>query len=286
MDMFTLLDSSLNYDWNMPDPGYRNLDPLKVKDYIISTPEPLFKDFVTSVLDHTKYYDFYKFKAALLISLNKFIQEIADRPFYIFFNLMDRIGSEQWLVLLLWNRLRNLNVKGFITSYSDQVPEDSSILIIDDAIYSGTNMISLMDNYTYGMHEINRRPIMYQFHLVVPYVSLTGGIEVESFNTLSFISTIRLYSHIQTYSIREILSHEHKILSHYDLIISSYGIEGDPVPIYFDHKIGNEFASFPTIYLEGRIPNRSSFGPLMDIVPSRRIIKNVETFIKDRLATI
>lgn len=283
---YQLLERSLQRDWSFPDAGGRNLSHEKVSKYLEETSDPLYREFVKVVLDHTKYVSYQDLLINLAKSFRHFQESIRHKPFWISFPLGHKVGSENWLIFLLWPWLREMNVEGIITYQEDSPhpPSNSHILIVDDAIYSGNNVLGTIDRYTFELKS-KGLPTNFIYHLLIPYVSKDGKSDILTFIRggpyCFFRGAIEFHESVTTYQISTLL--DGPLMTNYDKISRAYRINGFPVPIYFDHKVGNHFASFPQIYLKGFIPPHHETGSLLIKNPSRDIIYQVRDFINNFL---
>lgn len=169
MDLINFFNQTLNYNWDM-DPIDRTLDPQKAKEYLAKFTDPDEYKLIKTMLEKLEYWCFEDFKKALFLSFEKFKNNIGHKPFYI---LLDesKIGSEWWLVALLWSKIKELNFQDFITRKSSSLPDNSNIVLIDDAIYSGHHLLSLIDEYTFN-NKINGDK--YNWHIMTPIVNKEG----------------------------------------------------------------------------------------------------------------
>lgn len=245
------------------NPGTRGLDMHRVASYLNAFPpeRSAEKDVATQALAHTHYIPEAEFLNALETSFQKFVENIQNRPFYIYVPV-HKLGSEMVLLVHLWSRLRQMNVKGFVgaprSALQCTVEGKEEVLIIDDAVYTGINTISKIDELSYesrGKHS-PENPII--FHLVIPYASVSGKIPLETFTGDQQYVVVHSY-YTQVFPI--VQCPDEDVQMAFDLQTPEL------LPIYFDHKVANNFATFPMIYLEGYIPGGPKMGPLIKGLP-------------------
>lgn len=280
------LDLTLQYNWDM-EPVDRSFDLVKVKAYLGLIPEP-YRSVIVILLGNTKYIPYFEFKQSLLQAFEIFRNTIGNTELLLFMNI-DKIGSEHWVTALLWPQLREFNITRIIDSNSEiKLDSVNDILIIDDAIYSGHNILFQIDTLTYNIaekvgakqNEIGR---YVHFHLIVPYVSLEGEQEISQFCRDMNIG-LSIYSRYDLNGLNKIINIEVLGPEIKDQLYNLFGIEWTNAPaLYFDHKVAGPQSSYPTIYLEGRLPDGSQFGPLLKSLPSRYKIEELEQLYENYL---
>lgn len=277
------LEETLQYNWDM-QPVDRSFDPIKVKAYLDLIPEP-YKSVISQLLINTKYIPYHEFKQSLLQSFDIFRDKIGNTELLLFVDT-NKIGSEHWVTALLWPQLREFNITRIIDQDSAiELDSVNNVLIIDDAIYSGVNVLSYIDMLTYHIAEkagVQQNEIggYFHFHLIVPYVSIEGEEEVASFCRSMNIG-LSIYSVYHLNGLETLMNINSEIEAN---LYPLFGIEWSNAPaVYFDHKVAGAQSTYPTIYLEGRLPDGSQFGPLLKSLPSRYKIEELEQLYKNYL---
>lgn len=278
-------DSTLGYDWDMDKtfPIDRSLDPIKIAGYLSMLEEPD-RSFVQELIAKTTYVPYQEFKLALLESFDSFHKHIGQTPFYIMLP-SSKIGSEHWLTALLWSQLREMNIRGIIDDASTlPIMGMKEILIIDDAIYSGNNMLGSMDGFTYNLSLTTRREQCeigkhFHFHVVVPFVSKGGKSLIEKvceeLNTQCSMYGRKYVSDLpDVIDLKKYYSAEMKRMR--DTLREKFGIEVIVVPpLYFGHKVAGTMSTFSSIYQQGLLPDGTKYGSLFKVDPSRDKIEEL-----------
>jgi len=222
--------------------GKRTISDDMWNDYISRIEDPVYKNIVETVRKNTIYVPWKDLVSNLILSYEKFLTEIGDKPFKILIETR-KFSSQDIFILLLWNKIKDIkNFEGFITENS-QLDNDEIILIIDDCIYSGHTTLGSIDVLTY-----NNPKVKFYFHIVIPYV-YTENItrELDRFN----LSGYTIHNVVDIYPIKEFRDMRR--------VLIKYGFEGTHlVPIYFDHKVGGRCSTFYKIYMEGYISEQES----------------------------
>lgn len=238
---FTKVDGD---EVEVKNPGTRLLSHTKLRQYLSSLNESD-RAFVKDVASAAQYVPWPNLIYSLNQSFDQFAKQIGQNPFYVFVPSY-KFGSEFLLVAKLFPRIRQLSFQGFITP-DTALESNADILIIDDCIYSGTNVSSIIDNIGYNNKNKN---LTLTYHLVIPYVGKAGVKNIDK-----LIKSLSLEIHpypvmiLHYYSILSLTPFSHVYPQYPEEQYRRFKLEYmDHVPIYFDHKIGNEFATFSTIY--------------------------------------
>nr|QBK90171.1 MAG: uncharacterized protein LCPAC102_00840 [Pithovirus LCPAC102] len=250
--------SILNLDM---DPVDRSIDQTKVNNYLNSIQDFKIKEITQLIIDNTTYINFNTLKNELIKQVNKLPNNIN-----ILFDTRDKVGSEHWLIVLIWPWIKNKVIK-VINTFTD-IDNDYPILIIDDAIYSGHYMMGVMDMISYEYKQFNNiswnAPFKNKFIGMVAYAS-KNGIEGINRNSKYMGADILIYTD-------NIIANISQLIPNYnnDYMHKNFGIENDNVPIYFDHKIAGKFSSFPNIYkhIVKELPSRYKIEELEQIILS------------------
>lgn len=188
------------------------------------------------------------------------------RPNYVY--LPKKIGSEQYFFSQIYDLFPEISIpKNIITGYkldpliyTDQI----NLLIVDDGSFSGNNTIGKIDEISYA-----NKKIIINYIVIIPYQLVP--IDTILYNTrfspeqASRISLINVQGFIKPPHV----SIDHYILGNELAIIST---------CFFDHKVPNEFGSWPQIYLEGHLYNRNTpFGNLFveSQIPTKQPILDI-----------
>lgn len=252
------LDAAAQSEWSVTHPGQRSLDPTRVSEYLKSVENVDDRLFLSKVLADTQYISWSSLMQALEGSYRDFFNKIESQPFYLYIS-DHRFGSELVFMTFLWNRLKQLNLQGFKGPTSRMLDGDR-VVVIDDAIYSGIYASSILDNICY-----DNKGVDITFHLVVPYQTFNGLTTVR--HTVDMYPGVKLISHPGVIPIRRFVE-KHPECTEQMLNSERFGLElASQVGLYFDHKVANEFSTFSSIYLNGRIPGQADFGSLLELPP-------------------
>ncbi|MHB1954235.1 MAG: phosphoribosyltransferase-like protein [Sulfobacillus sp.] len=282
------------------DDGRHPLDPDKVSQYLSEIVDPIYRQIVGYVLEHTKYLTMSEVTSGLRELVANAISEIeedlcsrgSDAGFYLLLRNKKNPGSEHWFAAKTMDIYSDSpQFRGWI-SPTDDVPDLSAanLLLIDDAIYSGFQLIEMLDDLIEHLPRptpaIGRRtaPTTAPAHIwIVTYLATTSGpryIEAsDSGRSLDLRFRHRL--------VEEPLFLQDPPPGHppprLDPRLHTYFNEwfleravcwtdiAGRVPVYMDHKVANRHGSFPEIYVRGWLDpeGKKKFGSLMQCLPSR-----------------
>jgi hypothetical protein len=195
----------------------------KIKNYLLTLDE---KDqhIVQKIIDNTIYLTTEQMVNKVRISLDVF------KTLHTKYNLFipnDKIGSEHYILTQLYKEITPIQV---IYGYDDIITNDYPIIILDDAIYSSYNMCLHVDLLTYNKNIKNK------FYIIVAVLSTSEvSLLTSGFNTC-IISELTLTNLLASNLFND-YDHEY--------FYENFGCESSLVlPLFFEHKIANEFGSY------------------------------------------
>lgn len=141
-----------------------------------------------------------------------------------------KIGSEHYLLMMLKDEFKPVSV----IFGTETVNNDYPILLVDDAIYSSTNMCATVDNYRYNTGCKNK------------FVIAVGALSTRNVQLLE-----DKYFNAEIIADREVPHLLPNILFNdydYDYFYKFFKCESvQTIPVYFEHKIANEFGTYQFI---------------------------------------
>ena len=143
---------------------------------------------------------------------------------------------------------------------NDYFKNINNVLICDDAIYSGHNICSIIDDFLYYDYDRKYYRGNINFDIIVPYYTIHGLQEIMRFTqSINVNNKLNLVSNELLICLGDIFD-----LPIDNKIIDYFCIEGNPSLCYFDHKIANKFGSIPSIFTK-----------IIKNQPSRKIIEDI-----------
>jgi hypothetical protein len=250
------LNATLDLDLSIRNPGSRKL--ASNLDVILERYPVEDQSIIRDILYHTVYVDDIQFDQQMQLALDTFIvkMQAAKTKFYLLLPL-DKIGSEHWIMHRYWRKLSALSeaIISFLdpydktSFYTNPNLQDSHIIIIDDAIYSGTNIMGKIDQLIYDWTHKQDSSLNCTFHVIAAYATKSGLDNIKHVSDVSeSIFGQQYYNKINThFIISSIMTPYFDGKEYPDEFARKYSIEY-PVALYFDHKIANEHGSFPQFY--------------------------------------
>jgi len=277
------------WNWDM-EPLDRSIDSLKYETYKTNIDDPKVKFVSDFIIKNTIYVDYQTFKKELLNLVDK-LPEKFNICFLNELTYPGKVGSEHWIVLILWSYIRD-NVIEIISNIND-INNAYPIVYFDDAIYSGQNIINDVDyinsfynrkfyNNTYtnilyvGLSKqiISNKYLTNEIILAVPYVSNIGLYRINEYKKKTNINIKVIYNKLTSAIVillKMIKSDIYNFtdeLELVDLMRDNFNAMDLNIALYFDHKIAGNSSSFPDLYekIIKRPISRSKINMLNDIL--------------------
>lgn len=189
-------DSTLKHNWDMSTVD-RSFDAEKVKMFLSTFGIPEDRQFIEELLNKTLYVNYEQFKTSLIKAFESFSKDYTES-----FHLLVpkyKFGSEHWLIALLWSRFKTLKLESIIADMDGLPIKPINLVIVNDAIYSGWNICSIIDELLYNLSKRCNLKYddvgkLFTIHIITPYVTRTGcecilGL-CESYNVKSRIYAV------------------------------------------------------------------------------------------------
>jgi len=265
-ELIEKMSLSHDYDYN----GCHEIDPEKVSNYLSQIKDEQYKKIVQFIIENTKYVTTNELLEKLSIMINQYLTN-ANEDFYIYLD-HQFIGTEHYLVSRFYDIIKvSPFFKGFVSLDSDL--HSGNVLFIDDAIYSGNQLCSILDFWFERMSEkgirsnsckMNNQHALYKrfysdlrrnirVHILIPFVSTYGKLRILSFlDSVVFHTTIEYIETITHLCCENNMMRDFHVFSdilHLENITDEEALIG----LYFDHTVTNITRTFPQIYLYGQL---------------------------------
>tara|TARA_Y100000389_G_scaffold65563_1_gene61668 strand:- start:1272 stop:2249 length:978 start_codon:yes stop_codon:yes gene_type:complete len=235
---------------NIIKPNNHKIDKQKLKLWLDNSDSNI-KTIATEFILKTTHISYNIFKKFLLKSFKEMLFKLKTKTLQFFIisdndEISYKFKSGYWI----FNHLLNyINTKIYTIKMINDIKDvDLSIPVIipDDASYSGSQISSFIENFENTTCDI---------YILIPFISNTAiDVIKNAFNEYNING--ELYFPDNKYIMKPIynLMEEQKI----EKLFSYYTMNGKNIreyPIYFDHKVADNYSSFPLIYTYGIIPN-------------------------------
>lgn len=257
----------------------REIDEDRLYRYLNTLSSRYDEDLVQSIVNETSYANWDDFIFLLNCAYLQFLADLDRDKKYCLYLKNSRIDS-MWLCSLLMfsdnpfcsfntsleflelsfassckisdcEKSRNHPQIEEIVNHKDRFKKETNIIIIDDCVYTGNNVLSVIDAMSY-----NNKGIKINFYIIIPFISVFGLDAIRKFkedidkNEHDQILTLNIYKAIdlnQGPHLTEKQQDKFKLANDHH------------IPIFFDHDLGNEFATYSTIYKEilNYLPDKS-----------------------------
>jgi len=238
----------------------RDIDVDKFSSLLMTYQDPLDQSIIEDIVINSKYIRFDQ----LYQNLIKSATSIIETEFNVFIDIDNLYHSETWCLALIWKEIKP-KVKKIFTKPED-ITSDLPLLLVDDCMYTGIHMADLMK-----MIDLNNK-----FSIVEPLkIIICVGYARQM---IDFIFEQRLAGKLSLTKIPYLNQDRIQLASLYKgetichyvpepvqtkdrlgkiplldpnmdaYMRDKFNYSAMAVPIYFDHKIANNFGSFPFIY--------------------------------------
>ena len=247
----------------------RSLDLKKVKDLKkVVSHHQYGPQLLDEIVEKTLYVPFSTFYDQLIAV----VSSIKEEKFSILIDINDPIHSETWCLILAWPVIKNKVVHIF-TDFRE-INDEYPLLLIDDCIYSGLQIATIMDFIS--KEAMNVKDCI-KCIIVVPYASKHYQIVVSGQMTGRFnhkdITVDQSKLVIEKYYIGNLIDffHSKTIPDNIELSkVEEELFDGSflgSLPLYFDHKIAGSVSCFEYIYkaCAKALPDRNHLEKLEDL---------------------
>ncbi len=231
-------------------------DEHKLNNYL-NTLDDQDKNFVNIIINKSLYFNTTTIFEMIKRSFKKFISK---NPKYNILIPNEKIGSEHYFFLQLYNEI--MENKPSIIIYDQLIKIDNNypIIIIDDVIYSSINMCSHIDGLKYDYKNKFNTKLKNQF------VCITAIVSTENVQVVTDFGALLLYDfNAETLLPKNIFGHKeinNQTLDEY--LFEHFGCESDLIlPIVLQHKIANNFGCYQFFHNLLSVPiNRNAIDQL------------------------
>jgi len=219
--------------------------------------------FASTVISQTVYVPFNELMSELKRMTEEFLLQIGNQPYYIVLNNR-KFASMALMLIKVYPLLQNSNF--LFTTVDSILPQNSHALIVDDASYSGNNLEGIIDELTFNNVNLT-------VHVLIPYMSrfmyqhLSKTFQVQFYQPKLFLYMYEYLEENNLPPFSEEIYVRFNAIENLDLHVQ--------LPLYFDHAVASKDSSYPTIYLQGIIPEKRDYGKLMAYEPDQTVRQSV-----------
>ena len=211
------------------------------------------KSIATEFIMKTTYISYSIFVKYLKKSFYEMISDLKTTKTLQFLIISDndkisyKYKSGYWILNHLYYYIDTKEYSIKIVNDIKDIDTSIPIIIPDDASYSGSQISSFIENFENMSCDI---------YILIPFLSNTAIDVIKNMFNASNIEGNLFFPNKSKYIIKAIyeLMNEEKI----EKLFSYYTKDGKNIreyPIYFDHKVADNYSSFPLIYTYGVVPN-------------------------------
>jgi hypothetical protein len=261
-------------EFEFKTPYSHPLNQLSVKNWIEQSDE---KEIAQEFINITTYISYEKFIEVLYKCIDEMIDFMKlNNKKILQFYISDEIEtsyihkSSYWIISHIKKYIK-LSSSEFdiiiIDKIDDKDNKDNYIIIADDASYSGSQISEIIEN-------LNGKSL--NFYFLIPFISTKAlNLFKQSLIENGFNEVIN-YSSKSSFIMKpiyELMDIENiiKLFKYY----TEKGTNINQYPIYFDHKVADNYSSFPLIYSYGVIPNKKNQEIIINAKRNQKALKTV-----------
>lgn len=216
-------------------------------------PTPRLRGIAHKIADNLNYISFEHFLKALQNVVTQFNAKIGNEPYVLLVQkINDKLASDDWTTSIALNQCGLKSPSIILTvddlnGYLKQNPNIKNILILDDAMYSGTQKIRLMQDIESENVEIEHITLNIGIPFLTNYAKTRMQEHVQYYNQehAQYYNKVDFMDHQIMPSMKDILGEEDfSFLSN----LKCDSIEDGYTLTYFDHKVADSMSFFQPIY--------------------------------------
>jgi len=248
--------------YNILHSGERALISSRVDQYLSQLQGEDYR-FASTILSQTVYVPFDELLSELKRMTEEFLLQIGTQPYYIVLNNR-KFASMALMLIKVYPLLQNSNF--LFTTFDSTLPQNSHALIVDDASYSGNNLEGIIDELTFNNDNLTVHVLIpYMARFMYQHLSKTFQVHFYQPNLFLYMNEYLEENNLQQFS--------DEIYARFNAI-ENLELHAQ-LPLYFDHAVASKDSSYPTIYLQGIIPDRGYFGKLIAYEPDQTVRQRV-----------
>lgn len=210
--------------------------------------DPSIRKIATEFILKTVYINHSKFLKTYKVAIKEMLDILKTNVLQFFINVDDINKSSYWIMQIIKKYINKKKYTIKIINDVKKLDESFPVIIADDASYSGSQISN-----TIGENFQNTK---YNIFILIPFISNTSIDIIKRTYTDNLNEGSIMFLDRSIYIMKpiyELMSKDkiEKLFLYYSnnpKYIREY-------PIYFDHKVADNYSSFPLIYTYGIIPN-------------------------------
>ena len=247
-----------------------NSYPINAKNVIkwLEQSDPSIRHIANEFILKTTYINYNMFLKIYKKAIDEMISMLDTNVLQFYISIDDKNKSNYWIMQIIENNVNSNKYKIIIVSDFSKLDHSYPVIIADDASYSGSQMANTIeDNFQHTKLDI---------FILIPFMSNTAIDTIKKRYSDNLNEGSIMFLDKSIYIMKPIyeLIDKDKI----ELLFSYYTNNSKYIreyPIYFDHKVADNYSSFPLIYTYGIIPNNYNKQIIHDIKKKGLPFKNI-----------
>jgi hypothetical protein len=237
-----------------------NSYPINAKNVIkwLEQSDPSVRAIANEFILKTTYINYNMFLKTYKKAIEEMISMLDTNVLQFFISIDDKNKSNYWIMQIIEKYVNSNKYKINIISDFSKLDPSIPVIIADDASYSGSQMANTIED--------NFQRTKLDVFILIPFMSNTAIDIIKKSYTDNLNEGSIMFLDKSIYIMKPIYELIDK--DRIELLFSYYTHNPKYIreyPIYFDHKVADNYSSFPLIYTYGIIPNNYNKQIIHDI---------------------
>jgi len=261
------MSTKISKNSTIPKP---NSYPINAKNVIkwLEQSDPSIRHIANEFILKTTYINYNTFLKTYKKAIEEMISILDTNVLQFFISIDDKNKSNYWIMQIIEKYVNTNKYKIIIVSDFSKIDHSYPVIIADDASYSGSQMANTIED--------NFQRTKLDIFILIPFMSNTAIDTIKKSYSDNLNEGTIMFLDKSMYIMKPIyeLIDKNKI----ELLFSYYTHNPKYIreyPIYFDHKVADNYSSFPLIYTYGIIPNNYNKQIIHDIHKKKLAMKDI-----------
>ena len=230
--------------------------------------DPSIRQIASEFILKTVYINHNQFLKTYKVAIKEMLEILKTNVLQFFINIDDINKSSYWIMQIVKKYINNKKYTIKIINDVKKLDKSLPVIIADDASYSGSQMANTIED--------NFQNTRFDIFILIPFMSNTAIDIIKKSCTDNNNEGSIMFLDRSIYLMKPIyeLMSKEKI----EKLFLYYGDNPKYIreyPIYFDHKVADNYSSFPLIYTYGIIPNNYNKQLIHECNAKRKPFKNI-----------
>lgn len=258
----TKYSKSNSLNSSIPKPNTHKINIKKLMLWLGKCDESI-KSIANEFILHTTYISHRMFIKRYKQAISEMMKMFKPKKLQIYLS-DDNINKSGYWILQIIRSMVKIDI--VVINNVDDIDETIPVIIADDASYSGSQIYQYLEDFANKKCDI---------FILIPYISNTaidiinGSVKDYNIDGTIYFLDKSLYIMKPIYELMDKEKIE-KFFIYYSIVPKNTR----EYPIYFDHKVADNYSSFPLIYTYGIVPNNHNKAIIHECKTKRIPLKN------------